>query len=100
MIEQKELCTLSVLLLHTAGVEVSQENMRKVAQHVGVEVDSYLLELFSKMPKEKLASIILNPFGSGAAPVASADVAEKKEEEKKDEKEEEEEEDSDDFGLF
>lgn len=99
MIEQKELCTLSVLLLHTSGVEVSADNMRKIAQHVGVEVDSYLLELFAKVPQEKIEQIVLNPFGGGIPQSASAAAVEEKKEEAKP-VEEEEEEESDDFDLF
>ncbi|KAI5184532.1 large subunit ribosomal protein LP1 [Nematocida homosporus] len=99
MIDQKEICVLSTLLLHTSGLEVSENNIKKIATHLGVELDSYLVELFSKVSASTLDKIISNPVAGAAVAVSSeaaastgaAPVAEKKEES---------EEESDDFDLF
>ncbi|KAI5172497.1 large subunit ribosomal protein LP1 [Nematocida sp. LUAm3] len=95
MKDQKEICVLSTLLLHSSGVALNEDNLRKISKHLKVEVDSYLLELFSKVSSETLDRLIKNPSaGSVSAPSASAEV---KEEAKK---EEEPEEESEDFDLF
>ncbi|KAI5180588.1 large subunit ribosomal protein LP1 [Nematocida sp. AWRm80] len=98
MIEQKELCVLSILLLQSTGLDVSVEGINKIATHVGVKVDSYLPELFSKVTKERLEELIKNPSG-GSVSQNTAAASEEVKEEKKEESEEEDE-GSDDFELF
>jgi len=100
-LEQKQLCILSVLLLASTGNEVSESNLKKISEHLKIKLDSYLVEIFSKIPKEKLSEIIKNPFGGGVS-APSAEAAEVKQEAKKEEekKEEEEEEGSSGFDLF
>ncbi|EIJ89041.1 hypothetical protein NEPAR06_1110 [Nematocida parisii] len=98
MIEQKDLCVLTTLLLHSVGTTVTEENIKKVADHLGVTVDSYLAELFSKLSAEQIQSIIENPTGGSVQ--AAAATSTQAVEEKKEEKEESEEESSGDMDLF
>lgn len=97
MIDQKELCVLSTLLLHSAKSEVTPESLARIADHLKQKVDGYLLELFSGVGRDTLESIIRSPSGSAATSAAPAEAA--KEEAKKEETEEEDE-GSDDFDLF
>lgn len=98
MIDQKEACVLATLFLHTSGAEVTRSNIQKILGHVGVQADGYLVDLFAKINRSTLESIIGNPAAAGmAAPAAAAEAPAAPEEKK----EEEEEEPSDeDFGLF
>lgn len=96
MKDQKEICVLSTLLLHSSGIPLNEDNLRKISKHLNVEVDSYLLELFSRVSPDTLERLIKNPSsGSVSAPASSSAAA--KEEAKK---EEEPEEESEDFDLF
>ncbi|KAI5160145.1 hypothetical protein NEAUS03_0912 [Nematocida ausubeli] len=96
--EQKNICVLTTLLLHSVGTPVTEENIRKVGAHLGVTVDSYLAELFSKMTSEQIQSIIENPTGGSVQ--ASASATTQAVEEKKEEVEESEEESSGEMDLF
>lgn len=97
MIEQKELCVLSTLLLHSSGVDVTEAAIKRIADHVGVNIDSYLMEMFTKVTKDSLDRIISNPT-AGTVPVQETKQGEAPKEEEK--QEEEEDEGSDDFDLF
>ncbi|OAG29262.1 large subunit ribosomal protein LP1 [Nematocida displodere] len=99
MIDQKDICVLSTLLLHSTKQEVTKQNIMKVANYLDISVDSYLLELFSQLSSEKLDSLIANPSaGTAAVSQAAAPEAEKKE--AAPEEDDEEEEGSDNFDLF
>lgn len=98
MIKQKDLCVLTTLLLTSVGTPVTEENIKKVGDHLGVQVDSYLAELFSKLTPEQVQSIIANPTG-GSVQSTSSTTAQAVEE-KKEESEESEEESSGEMDLF
>lgn len=100
MIEQKDICVLTTLLIHTTGQKPTEEKIKEVGKYLGVEIDSYLAELFSKLTQEQIQSIIENPLG-GSVQGAQQGVATQQEEEKKQEVEESEEESSGaDMDLF
>lgn len=78
-------------------MDATEEAIRKVAQHVGVELDSYLVELFSKVSREALDRIVSNPTAGSAPAQEKEESSAPKEEEPK---EEEEDQASSDFDLF
>ncbi|KAH9386626.1 uncharacterized protein NEMAJ01_1522 [Nematocida major] len=99
MIEQKDLCVLTTLLLTSVGAPVTEESIKKIGDHLGVKVDSYLAEMFSKLTSEQIQNIIANPTG-GSMQAAAGSSAQAVAEEKEEEKEESEEESSGDMDLF
>ena len=88
----------AALVLHYAGKEITEENVKKILEAAGVEVDDVRVKaLVAGLKSIDIEEVIKNAM---AAPVAAAPVAtaaapaeeEKKEEEAKEEEEEEEEE--------
>jgi len=87
------------LMLHTAGKEINEENLRKVLEAAGIQVDEVRLKAVVAALKEinideVIKSATTMPVAPVGVPAAAAQPAaeEKKEEEKKEEKEEKKEE--------
>ena len=87
-------CTLSALILHDNGSEVTSENLERVLKAAGMDVAAYWPSLFAKALDGKNVSdyLVVSGGGSGAGP---AQAEEKKEEEEEEEEEEVEEEEMD-----
>jgi len=79
------------LALHASGKEINEENVKKMLQAVGIEVDDAKIKsLVASLKKVSIEEVLK---GAAAAPVvAPAAQPEKKEEKKKEEKEKKEEE--------
>ncbi|EQB74506.1 MAG: 50S ribosomal protein P1 [Candidatus Thermoplasmatota archaeon] len=82
------------LLLHSAGKEIDEENLKKVLTDAGVAADDARLKsLLESMKNVNIEDVLKN---AAAAPVAAAPAKEaKKEEKKKEEKKEEKKDESD-----
>ncbi len=82
------------LLLHSAGKEIDEENLKKVLTDAGVSADDARLKsLLESMKNVNIEEVLKN---ASAAPVAAAPAKEeKKVEKKKEEKKEEKKDDSD-----
>ena len=82
------------LLLHSAGKEIDEENLKKVLTDAGVSADDARLKsLLESMKNVNIEEVLKN---ASAAPVEAAPAKEeKKEEKKKEEKKEEKKDDSD-----
>ena len=84
----------AALLLHKAGKEINEENMKKVISAAGIEPDegrikAIVAALEGKNIDEIIASAVVAAPAAAAAP-AQAPAAEEKKEEPKEEKKEEE----------
>ncbi|MEM0139021.1 MAG: 50S ribosomal protein P1 [Ferroplasma sp.] len=80
------------LLLHSAGKEIDEENLKKVLVGAGVPADDARLKsLLESMKEVNIEEVLKN----AAAPVAAAPAKEEKKAEKKAEKKEEKKEESD-----
>jgi len=88
------------LMLHSAGKEINEENLRKVLEAAGIQVDEVRLKAVVAALKEinidevikSATAMPVAPVGVPAAaaqPAAEEKKEEKKEEEKKEEKKEE-----------
>ena len=90
-----------VLLLHSAGKEVNEENLKKVLEAADIEVDeARVRSLVSALKGVDIDEVLKQaavPAAPAAAPVAAP--AEEKAEEKKEEEEKEEEEEEAAAGL-
>jgi len=83
----------TALLLHSAGKAVDEENMKKIFESVGLEVDEARVRALVAALSEVNIDEALKaaPIAPAQAPAAQATSApEKKEEKKKEEKKEEE----------
>ncbi|HDO19387.1 MAG TPA: 50S ribosomal protein P1 [Thermoplasmatales archaeon] len=86
----------SAMLLHSAGKEINEENVKKVLEAAGVKVDDAKVKaLIASLEGVNIEEAIKNAtIAAPAAPAAAATAGEakeeKKEEEKKEEKKEEE----------
>lgn len=83
------------MLLHSAGKDITEENVKKVLTAAGVDVDDARIKaLTASLDGVDIEEAIKNAAAAPvAAPAASGDASsEDKKEEKKDEEEEEEEE--------
>jgi large subunit ribosomal protein L12 len=82
------------LLLHSAGKEIDEENLKKVLTDAGVTADDARLKsLLESMKNVNIEDVLKN---AAVAPVAAAPAKEeKKEEKKKEEKKEEKKDESD-----
>merc|ERR1711963_1228305 len=101
----------AALLVALGGNDVSEANIKKLLDVVGIEADSEKMAMVVKELKgksleeliaegqEKLASVPSGGAGGAAAPAAAGGAAEEKKEEKKEEPEEESDDDMG-FGLF
>jgi len=75
------------LLLHSAGKEIDEENLKKVLTDAGVSADDARLKsLLESMKGVNIDEVLKN---ASAAPVAAPAKEEKKEEKKEDKKKEE-----------
>ncbi|MEB3756421.1 MAG: 50S ribosomal protein P1 [Desulfurococcales archaeon] len=86
----------AALVLHYAGKEITEENVKKILEAAGVEVDDVRVKaLVAGLKSIDIEEVIKNAMAAPvAAPVAAAaaPAEEEKEEEAKEEEEEEEEE--------
>ncbi|NPA86449.1 MAG: 50S ribosomal protein P1 [Candidatus Diapherotrites archaeon] len=86
----------AALLLHAAGKEINDENMKKVLEAAGITPDEAriraLVEALKEVNIDEAIQSAAVPVAAAAAPAAAAQPAaeEKKEEEKQEEKKEEE----------
>ncbi len=84
----------AALLLHKAGKEINEENMKKVISAAGIEPDEGRIKaIVAALEGKNIDEIIANAVvaaPAAAAPAASAPAAEEKKEEPKEEKKEEE----------
>ncbi|KYH37992.1 MAG: 50S ribosomal protein L7/L12 [Candidatus Bathyarchaeota archaeon B24] len=92
-------CIYATLLLHHAGQEINEENLRKVLKAANIEPDEVkiksLLAALSEIDlEEALKSAAAMPMAPAAPAAAPTPAEEKKEEEKVEEKKEEEEEEA------
>ena len=87
----------AALLLHSAGQEINDENMKKVLEAAGIKPDEARIRALVEALKEvnideaiQSAAVPVAATAPAAAPAAAEATEEKKEEEKKEEKKEEE----------
>lgn len=83
----------AALLLHEAGKEINENNIRKVLEAAGVQIDEAKIKAISEALKEvNIEEAIKEAQTMGFAPVAAqpAQAQEAKEEKKEEKKEEEE----------
>jgi len=82
----------AVLLLHKAGKEINEENIKKVLEAAGVEVDEAKVKAVVAALEGVNIDEVLEKASqvAVAAPVAQASEGESKKEEKKEEKKKEE----------
>lgn len=79
------------LLLHSAGKEIDEENLKKVLKEAGVDADEARLKsLVTSLKEVKIDEVLKNASAtlaapSAAAPAESGNKGEKKKEEKKEE---------------
>ena len=82
----------AVLLLHEAGKEVNADNVRKVLESVGVQVNEAMLNaVVSSLEGVDLEKIKEEALATPTVPVATAQAQAPAQEEKKEEKPKEEE---------
>ena len=84
----------AALLLHKAGKEINEENMKKVLSAAGIEPDegrikAIVASLEGKNIDEIIANAVVAAPAAAAAPAQAAAPAEEKKEEKEEKKEEE-----------
>ncbi len=81
------------LALHAAGKEINEENLKKMLEAVGIQVDEVRIKaVVAALNEINIDEVVKAATAMPAAPVAAAPVeAEEKKEEKKKEEEEEEE---------
>ena len=83
----------AALLVHKAGKEVNEENMKKVLDAAGVEADAGRIKaVVAALKDSNIDEIIEKASAVAAAPVAVSAAPEAKAEAKKEEKSEEDEE--------
>jgi large subunit ribosomal protein L12 len=85
------------LMLHTAKKEITEENLKKVLEAAGIEVDEARVKAVVAALKnididEVIKSATAMPVAPAAVPAAAPAAAEEKKEEKKEEEEEKKEE--------
>ncbi len=81
----------AALLLHSAGIEINEENIKKVLSSVGIEIDENKIKaLVASLEGVNIDEVIQQAQTIPTA--AAAPAEEKKEEEKKEEEEKREEE--------
>merc|ERR1711907_231434 len=68
-------CTYAALILHDDGLEVNEENIKKLITAAKVECDSYWPGLFAKYLAGNMDELICSPGGGGSAAVAVAGAA-------------------------
>ena len=83
------------MLLHSAGKEISEENIKKVLTAAGVKADDARIKALTASLdgvdiEEAIKSAAVAPAAAAAAPAQAASSEEKKEEKKEEEEEEEE----------
>jgi large subunit ribosomal protein L12 len=84
------------LLLHTAGKEITEENIKKVLEAAGIQADENRIKMLVAALKEVNIDEVIKqataaPVVAAAAPTAPAPAAAAPSEEKKEEEEEEKE---------
>lgn len=82
----------AALLLHAAGKEINEENLKKILEAAGVDVDvARVKALVSALQEinidEAIEQAVAMPVAAPAAAPAAAQEAEEKKEEKKEEEE-------------
>ncbi|MFQ5883743.1 MAG: 50S ribosomal protein P1 [Thermoplasmata archaeon] len=82
----------SAMVLHSAGKEINEANIKKVLTAAGVKPDDTRIKALTAALEGVDIEEALSTSAVPAAPVAAAPAPEEKEEEKKEEKEEEKEE--------
>lgn len=85
----------SAMLLHSAGKDITEENVKKVLTAAGVDVDDARVKaLTASLDGVNIEEAIKNAAAApvAAAPAATSDASSEKKEEKKEEEEDEEEE--------
>jgi len=96
------------LLIHEAGKEINEENLKKVLEAAGFEVDDVRVKAtVPALKQENIDEVIKTASATAIAPAAQAPApaeapkaAEKKEEPKKEEEEKEEEEAAEGLGAL
>ncbi len=83
------------MLLHAAGKEINEENLKKVLEAAGIEVDEAKIKALTASLEgvnieEVISKAATMPVAAAAAPAAAEEKAEEKKEEKKKEEEKEE----------
>merc|ERR1712023_89519 len=68
-------CNYAALILHDDGLEVNEENIKKLITAAKVECDSYWPGLFAKYLAGNMDELICSPGGGGSAAVAVAGAA-------------------------
>ncbi len=84
----------AALLLHSAGKEITEENLKKVLEAAGVQVDEGRIKSFVEAIKEVNIDEVTNQPIALGAPAGAAPAETPKEEEKKEEEEEKKEEEA------
>ena len=90
-------CSYAALILHDAGKNVTEENIKKVVDAAKCKTEPYWPMLYAKLLKNKdIEEVIFKPGGGGGAAAGGAagsgegDAAAEEEEKKEEEEEEEE----------
>merc|ERR1711907_650389 len=60
-------CTYAALILHDDGLEVNEENIKKLITAAKIECDSYWPSLFAKYLAGNMDELICSPGGGGGA---------------------------------
>mgnify|MGYP000182650682 FL=1 len=77
----------AALLLHKAGKEISEENVKKVMEAAGIQVDEVRVKSLVAALKEVNIDEAISKGVAVAAPAKAEEVKEEKKEEKKEEEE-------------
>lgn len=78
------------MLLHAAGKEINEENLRKVLEAAGVEVDEAKLKALTSSLEEVNIDEVISKAAAMPTVVTTAEAKEEKKEEKKEEEKKEE----------
>merc|ERR1712199_140989 len=74
-------CTYAALILHDDGLEVNEENIKKLITAAKIECDSYWPGLFAKYLAGNMDELICSPGGGGSAGAAAEEAKEESSEE-------------------
>ena len=89
---QELACVYAALILNDDGVEITADNLKKILEAAGVQLESYWVDLFAEYFKNNdIGELVKGTALGGAAPAAAAGTGAAAAEEAPDEKKEEEE---------
>lgn len=79
----------AALILHKAGKEINEENIKKIIEAAGITVDEAKIKtLVTSLKEVSIDDVLKEGISIAAAPASEGKVEEKKEEQKEEKKEE------------